>query len=131
MNQVDELIRRNCSNATEAGGEGQVIHKVLPTIQEYIGIFESNYSPSNEKDPDTELGGVLYLFVKALNESDPEYKELLSRYHIASPEYAEIDEVIVSDDVYDYRVQVYILSSDFGIVLIFPEIRNAEEGLDE
>lgn len=131
MKQVDELIKRKCSNSEEVGGEGQVIQKVLPAIQEYIGIFESNYSPSVEKDPDTDLGGVMYLFVEALKESDCEYKDLISKYHITSPEYAEIDEVIASDDKYEYRVQVYILSSDFGIVLIFPKIRSCEERLDE
>lgn len=92
---------------------------ILPVLRREIGILDTYYNPN--RDPDESLGGWAALFLDPIKEDDQEYRELLNLYHISSFELAEINEVITRiDKEIEIVFQVYICSSDYALIILFP-----------
>jgi hypothetical protein len=103
---------------------------VIKTMEANIGILCDQYSDNRNVDKD--LGGWLAFFPEPITEADKYYKDLLNLYHIKSSELAEVNEVIVSiKDKIDFILQIFICSSDYALIVIFPRLMNSEGGRNE
>lgn len=90
---------------------------VMDVIQQTISIFDEYYG--EERHPERDLGGYLF-FLSTLQDTELFYDKILNHYNL-DVEYAEIDEEIAVSDNIKFRQQTFLLSSDYGLVIVFPK----------
>lgn len=95
----------------------EVKEKVMEVIRETVSIFDDYYGES--RHPESDLGGCL-IFLPTVQDTEMFYDKILNHYSIEVA-YAEVDEEIAVSDNIKFRQQTFLLSSDFGIVIVYPE----------
>ncbi len=91
--------------------------KVMGAIRETVSIFDDYYGES--RHPESDLGGFL-MFLPTVQDTEMFYDKILNHYCLKVA-YAEIDEEIAVSGKIKFRQQTFLLSSDFGIVIVYPE----------
>lgn len=91
---------------------------VLKTLDECYGA---------DRDMDADLGGYCVVFSQMDFEEQREYETLLQTYNIQKEEYEYRDEVIEFNGVV-WIEELFILSTDYGIVFFYP--KETEKGAD-
>jgi hypothetical protein len=91
--------------------------KVMDVIQQTISIFDEYYG--EKRHPERDLGGYL-LYLPTLQDTKLFYDKILKHYNL-DVVYAEIDEEIAVSDNIKFRQQTFLLSSDYGLVIVFPK----------
>ncbi len=108
-------------------GKHELPAKVMESISDTINILAKHYG--DNRHPDSDLGGYLCIQPVGLVNESMEYAELLSRYGVSSDmaeftEPIERDKDIKSNDKYQWYNQVFILSSDYTLTLIYKDRLN-------
>jgi hypothetical protein len=91
--------------------------KVIDTIRQTVNIFDEYYSAS--RHPESDLGGFLF-FLPTLQDTKLFYNKILNYYNL-DVAYAEVDEEIAISGSIIFRLQTFLLSSDYGLVIVYPE----------
>ena len=91
--------------------------KVIDTIRQTVNIFDEYYSAS--RHPESDLGGFLF-FLPTLQDTKLFYNKILNYYNL-DVVYAEVDEEIAISGSIIFRLQTFLLSSDYGLVIVYPE----------
>jgi hypothetical protein len=91
--------------------------KVMEAIRKTINIFDEYYG--EQRHPESDLGGYL-MFLTTLQDTELFYEKILMHYHL-SAECAEVTEEITTSGNLKLIQQTFLLSSDYGIVILYPE----------
>ncbi len=95
----------------------EVKDKVIGTIREAVTIFDEYYGAA--RHPESDLGGFL-IFIPSLSDKELFYNKILNYYNL-DVTYAEIDEELINFNDIKFRQQTFLVSSDYGIVIVYPE----------
>lgn len=90
--------------------------QVLERLKKRIETLDGNYGSGRNLDAD--LGGYAVLFPAISLTEQKERKEILEKYHVMEEEY-EYREEILQKDEYLWIEELYILSSDYSIILFY------------
>ena len=101
--------------------------EIICAVKDTIDILDQFYG--SDRDPDKELGGYICIQENGIISESEDYNKLLAKYG-TSVEMAEFTEPIKihsdeSDKLkqeYQWYLQVYILSSDFTLTIIYKDI---------
>lgn len=104
----------------------ECVNKITQIVNEYINILNDNYG--EKRNPDTSLGGwIAVILNSSLENIQAEYKDFLNSYSLER-ELAEVNECVVEcENGIQWVLEIYIVSSDYGYVLLFPE-KNEQNG---
>jgi hypothetical protein len=91
--------------------------KVMEAIRQTISIFDKYYG--EQRHPESDLGGYL-MFLPTLQDTELFYVKILNHYHL-SVECAEVTEEVATSGNLKFIQQTFLLSSDYGIVILYPE----------
>ena len=91
--------------------------KVFDAIWQTVSILDEYYEAS--RHPESDLGGFL-IFIPTLQDTKLFYNKILNNYNLDIA-YAEIDEEIALSGSIKFRQQTFLLSSDYGLVIVYPE----------
>lgn len=95
----------------------QLPEAVVQEICKVLKILDTNYGKKREVfDSD---GGYVFLILPDTNETEKVYSELLNKYKLNREE-AEFKDLICQDKIYIWYSNLFILSNDFGITIIYP-----------
>ncbi len=94
----------------------ELSEKVIGAIRETVGIFDEYYG--GMRHPEASLGGDVIL-LPTIQDTELFYDEILKHYNL-NEEYAESVDTVAEGDNIKFLQQTYLLSSDFGIVLVLP-----------
>lgn len=89
---------------------------VIGSIHSTVSIFDDYYGAS--RHPESDLGGFL-IFLPTLDDSELFYTRILNQYNLKE-DYSESIDIIAEFGNIKFIQQTYILSSDYGIVLVLP-----------
>lgn len=100
--------------------------KVIQEAKALVGILDEFYGAS--RHPEYDLGGKVYILEKGTRNDSVEYKELLQA-HNTTEEMTEYTDIITEEttcvvDVektYIWYTQLFILSSDYSIAIIYKD----------
>lgn len=95
--------------------EVEMFNNIVEVVKENIEILCSNYGEGRNADRD--LGGYVLLFLSS--EDKDLLVELLMSYSVGIDDF-EYDSVIVENNYVQWRVSCYVLSSDYGIIIVRP-----------
>lgn len=95
--------------------------QVLERLKHQLEVFDKSYGVS--RDIDTDLGGYVVLFLSMSQNEQTEHKNILERYHVHDDEY-EYRNIILTKNNYKWIEELYILSSDYSIVIFYPVVEN-------
>lgn len=95
--------------------------QVLKRLKQQLEIFDKFYGAS--RDISADLGGYVVLFLSMSQNEQTVYKNILERYHACIDEY-EYRNVIITENNYKWIEELYILSSDYSILMYYPIIDN-------
>lgn len=113
-NKLSELIKYTdiCNNICSK--------EIIGIANNYIDILNNNYGA--DRNPDTSLGGWIAIIIdESIEKVRKEYTEFLDKYSL-DRELTELRESICACDKHtQWILEIYIVSSDFGYVLLFPE----------
>jgi hypothetical protein len=119
--QVDLLEQKN-----QYLVEGRIPKEVITTARDIIQILDESYG--SNRDPDSDLGGYVCIFDEYIIGECNDYKKLLGKYGL-SVETAEFTEPIMTsesyrrDTNYQWYQQVFIVSSDFAVCVIYKDTK--------
>lgn len=86
----------------------------LETLEKYYGA---------DRDMDADLGGYVVLFPFMCKNEQTEHKNILERYHASDDEY-EYRNIILAENNHKWIEELYVLSSDYSIVIFYPIVEN-------
>lgn len=95
----------------------EVKERVMGAIRETVSIYDEYYGESRHSERD--LGGFL-MFLPTLQDKELFYGKILKHYNL-DVAYSEVDEEIAVSDNLKFRQQTFLLSSDYGLVIVYPE----------
>lgn len=95
----------------------EVKKKVMGAIRETVSILDEYYGES--RHPESDLGGFL-IFLPTLQDTEMFYDEILKHYSL-DVTYTEVDEELAVSGNIKFRQQTFLLSSDYGLVIVYPE----------
>jgi hypothetical protein len=90
--------------------------EVMRAIRGTVSILDEYYGET--RHPDSDLGGYTIL-LPTLQDTELFYDNIIKHYNL-NIEYAESVDVLADSGNIKFIQQTYILSSDFGIILVLP-----------
>lgn len=98
----------------------------LPTqiwerLKERIETLEQCYGA--DRDLEADLGGYAVIFPSMSQNEQEEYRNILEKYHAKENEY-EYRDIISVEDGQEWVEELFILSADYSIIMIYPVIKN-------
>ena len=94
--------------------------EVMRAIRGTVSILDEYYGET--RHPDSDLGGYTIL-IPTLQDTELFYDKIMKHYNL-DIEYAESVDVVADDGNIKFIQQTYILSSDFGIILVLPMLKD-------
>lgn len=95
--------------------------QVWERMKERIETLEQCYGA--DRDLGADLGGYVVLFPFMSKNEQTEHKNILERYHACDDEY-EYHNIILTENNYKWIEELYILSSDYSILMFYPIVDN-------
>ena len=94
----------------------------LPTqiwerLKEKIEILEQCYGA--DRDLEADLGGYAVIFPSMTLEEKTEHRNILEKYHALDDEY-EYQYIISTENGQEWVEELYILSADYSVIMIYP-----------
>lgn len=96
--------------------------EVMSSIENNINILSENYG--DNRDSDRNLGGYLLLFTST---KDEELLNVIYERYGINQEYAEFDDVLAENEKMQWTSRLFIISSDYGVVIVFPALKNDDK----
>ncbi|MBO5208289.1 MAG: hypothetical protein J6B68_02980 [Lachnospiraceae bacterium] len=107
--------------------QGELKHvlseEVLASLHEKVKILDSNYGDSRDLEKD--LGGYCVVFPTRTDWKEA-YQEILNKHHIQKELYEYREQLTGGENC--WIEELYIISSDYGIVLFYPKQTERGEG---
>lgn len=94
----------------------QLPEAVVQEICKVLEILDTNYG--KEREIFESDGGYVFLILADTEETKKLYSELLNKYKLNREE-AEFKDLICQDKMYTWHSDLFILSNDFGITIIY------------
>lgn len=91
--------------------------QVLDRLRKRIETFDSSYG--SDRNLEADLGGYTVLFPSMNHTEQKERENILRKYHVSEEEF-ECREEILQKDGCLWIEELYILSSDYGILFFYP-----------
>lgn len=82
----------------------------IETLQECYGA---------DRDLDEDLGGYAVIFPSMTLKEQAEHRNILEKYHAQDDEY-EYQDIISTEDGQEWVEELYILSADYSVIMIYP-----------
>jgi hypothetical protein len=95
----------------------EVKEKIMGATRETVSILDEYYGET--RNPESNLGGFL-MFLPTVQDTEMFYDKILKHYSIEVA-YAEADEEVAASGDIRFRRQTFLLSSDYGIIIVYPE----------
>lgn len=98
--------------------QAEIKEKVTRAIRDTIAILDEYYGET--RLPERDLGGFL-IFLPTVQDTQIFYDKILKHFNLDII-YAEIDDEIVASDKIMFRLQIFNLSSDYSLVIVYPSV---------
>lgn len=82
----------------------------IKTLQECYGA---------DRDLEEDLGGYAVIFPSMTLKEQEEHRNILEKYHAQDDEY-EYQDIISTEDGQEWVEELYILSADYSVIMIYP-----------
>ncbi len=106
---------------SELAEQFDIPREVVKEIQRTVRILDDNYG--NSRDVDQDDGGfVLLLLSEDEKEIKKMYDAILKKYSLRR-ELAEFEDVIVQDRQREWHLVLFLVASEYGITIVYPEPR--------
>ncbi|SEV93628.1 hypothetical protein [[Clostridium] fimetarium] len=89
---------------------------VIENAKSTIETFDDNYGAT--RHPGADLGGYVLIF-PTIEHTELFLEKIMGQYSL-QPECVEFQDILEQDGKMEWVMQIYILSSDYCLVLIFP-----------
>ena len=96
--------------------EYKLPQKVVTVIANTLGILDRNYGAERSIEED---GGYLAIITGTEDDKQKEYQQLLNQHHIKREETEFEDVVCEGEDGNLWRAELYIVSSDYGVTILY------------
>lgn len=97
---------------------------VLELIKEKITIFDEWYG--SDRDLTEDLGGYCVVFPCVEMRNEEEYQKLMFKFRLQKEQY-EYRDILLRQDGFIWVEELFLLSSDYGLVVFYAEKEEAEE----
>lgn len=118
VNKFDVDCLEQCMYQSELlnASSSEIKASVMASIKDTVGIFDEYYGAS--RHPENDLGGFV-IFMPTIHDTELFYAKILDHYNLTE-ECAESIDIVADWGNIKFIQQTYLLSSDFGIVLVLP-----------
>ena len=99
--------------------------KVLDSLYKKVTVLDENYGDT--RNLQKSLGGYCAVF-PTIEDCKKSYQTILDKHFIQAELY-EYQEEIMADDRYCWIEELYMISSDYGIVMFYPKISKNRKGV--
>lgn len=110
----------------DLGEEFHIPKAVQTEIHSIVHILDDNYGRSRDVDRD-DGGYVLLLLSEDEGEVHGAYDSLLQKYSLQQ-ELAEYEDVIIQDRQKEWHIILFLVGSEYGITIVYPEKREEKNG---
>ena len=107
--------------ALSASIMGCIPSQILERLKQRIETLQECYGA--DRDLEADLGGYVVLFLSMSQNEQTQRKNILERYQVCDDEY-EYRNVIITENNHKWIEELYILSSDYSIVMFYPIFEN-------